>query len=46
MDRWERALEALITALEKSEKNLGEGRPPIREVVSRLMERASDEDLD
>jgi hypothetical protein len=46
MDRWEIALEDLIKALKKSEKNLNEGRPPIREVVNRLMERASDEDLD
>jgi hypothetical protein len=45
MDRWEKALEDLIKALKASERNLNEGRPPIREVVNRLMERADDEDM-
>jgi len=46
MDRWEEALEALIVALKASETNLNEGRPPTRDVVSRLMDRAAEEDLD
>lgn len=45
MDHWEEKLEELIAALKASETNLNEGRPPTREVVSKLMERTAEEDL-
>lgn len=46
MDKWEDALEALIMALKAAEANHNEGRPPIREVVSKLMELADERELD
>jgi len=46
MDRWEQKLEELVEALKVSERNLNEGRPPTREVVSKLMERCDKEDFD
>jgi hypothetical protein len=46
MDAWEVKLEELVEVLKSSEKNLSEGRPPIREVVGKLLEKAVEEDLD
>jgi hypothetical protein len=44
--RWEKKLDELVEALKKSERNLNEGRPPVREVVNKLMDRCAEEDLD
>lgn len=44
--RWEKKLDELVESLKKAERNLNEGRPPVREVVAKLMDRCADEDLE